>query len=232
MRKPMRVSSSTATASNASSLAGLGHAPVDLRLRAHLADPVAEADHAVEPDVGELVQVFRASPGDVDPARPHHAHGAGVQWLGSAAGARRLDRPAGQVLAQRFGHLRAGAVAGAQEQDPCGDRACRRVRSRGPDAARRPRSPALRDSARGRARSSCRGRRRCSAGPSRAHRRGAGAGGRRPGSGVPRRARTTRRRGDRSAPARSAAANAVDARRAAETAAACSSRSGQYINCV
>ena len=65
------------------------------------------------------LEVLRALPGQVDAVLvSHHPHGVGVQRLGVAAGAVRLDPSAGAGPGQRFGHLGAGAVARAQEQHP------------------------------------------------------------------------------------------------------------------
>jgi hypothetical protein len=59
---------------------------------ADLAHAVTEADDVVEALVGELTQVLGATPGDVDAALAHHLNRAGMQRLGMAAGARRIDR--------------------------------------------------------------------------------------------------------------------------------------------
>ena len=65
------------------------------------------------------LEVLRALTGQVDAVLvPHHPHRVGVQRLGVAAGAVGLDQPTGASPGQRLGHLRAGAVAGAQEQHP------------------------------------------------------------------------------------------------------------------
>ena len=103
---------------------GVGDAPVDGlgvagELGADLAHPIAQADHPIEPLLGEHAQVLRAVPGQIDAVLvPHHPHGVGVQGLGVAAGAVGLDQSAGAGPGQGLGHLRAGAVAGAQEQHP------------------------------------------------------------------------------------------------------------------
>src|SRR4051812_11240312 len=85
-------------------------------LAADLAPAVPEADHVVEALARELVEVLGAPRRDVDAALAHHAHGVGVERLGAAARARRADGAAREVCAERLGHLRARAVAGAQEQ--------------------------------------------------------------------------------------------------------------------
>ena len=70
--------------------------------------------------------MLRALPGDVDSVLvSHHPHRVGVQRLGVAACAVRLDPSTGARPGQSFGHLGAGAVARAQEQHPC-DRRSRR----------------------------------------------------------------------------------------------------------
>ena len=64
-------------------------------------------------------QVLRPLSGQVDAVLvAHHPHGVGVQGLGVAAGAVRLDQPTGADPGQRLGHLGTGAVARAQEQHP------------------------------------------------------------------------------------------------------------------
>ena len=64
------------------------------------------------------------------PPRAHDPHGVRVQGLRVAPGAERLDRPAADLLGQRLGHLRARAVARAQEEQasglPARSRAARR----------------------------------------------------------------------------------------------------------
>jgi hypothetical protein len=106
-------------------------APVDLfgragELGADLADAIAEADHVVEALAAELVEMLGSAAGEVDPALAHHAHRVRVQRLRLAAGAQRLDLAPAQALDERFGDLRAGAVAGAEEEDA--RRACTTAR--------------------------------------------------------------------------------------------------------
>src|SRR4051812_33156236 len=98
-------------------------APVDLlgaagELGADLAYAVAQADHVVEALGRELVEVLGSAPGQVDAAVAHHSHGVGVQRLWVAARARRAHGAAGELLGEGLGHLRARAVARAQEQHP------------------------------------------------------------------------------------------------------------------
>ena len=85
------------------------------------ADAIAQADHVVEALPGEPAQALGTSPGDVDATRAHHTDRVGMQRLRVAPGAHGLDRATGEVLAERLGHLRARAVARAQEEH-AGDR--------------------------------------------------------------------------------------------------------------
>ena len=199
----MRVSSSVGGAlerrvglpSVSPSRAGSRDAPVDQpraarELGADLAHAVAEADHVVEALAGELARgAWSAGPRCRCRARASRA----PRW-GAAAwgGCRRwpLDRAAGQLLDQRLGHLRARAVAGAQEQHPraragrgaAGPRSMSAGPAAGRDAARR-RVAASNSPQRARSRRSrCRGRRPSCAAPTPGRGPAAGPGGRRPGS--------------------------------------------------
>ena len=88
-------------------------------LGAHLAHPVAQADHPVEVLVREHVEVLRLVTGQVDAVLvSHHPNRVGMQWPWIAPGAVRLDEPSGSNPRQRLGHLGSSAVAGAQEQHP------------------------------------------------------------------------------------------------------------------
>ena len=69
-------------------------------------------------DPGELPQVLGGVGGDVDAPLGHHPHGVGVERLGVAPCAARVDGVPGALDEQRLGDLRPGAVAGAEEQDP------------------------------------------------------------------------------------------------------------------
>src|ERR687885_2413163 len=94
----------------------VGDAPVDElgvagELGADLAHAVAEADHVVELFLGELTQVLGAPTAELDAALAHHPHGVRVQRLEMASGAAGLDRAAAELLDDRLGDLRAGAVA-------------------------------------------------------------------------------------------------------------------------
>ena len=200
----MRVRSSAAVRSNAgrvsSSLPGSragrgcssGSAADRPGTRADLAHAIAEADDVVEPLPGELAQVLGAPP--ASRAR-HHPDGVGMQRLGPAAALAASHGAAGQPLAERLGHLRARAVARAQEQD-ARERGARARSRRRPGCSAAPAldsSSPQRASSRG---SRSRGRRRRCGASRRGRRRAAGAGGTRPGSGAGppgRRARSTRR---------------------------------------
>ena len=174
----------------------VGDAPVD-RLRragelgADLAHAVAQADDVVE----ALRRRTRSRCLERRPARSmprsritRTAFGcSGLGWL-PALHAR--TAPSGQLLGQRLGHLRARAVAGAQEQHarrpgraaarPRGATAERQAGvQRGAGAGEQ--LAAARQVER---RSRCRGRRRGCGAPRPARRRAAGAGGRRRGSGA------------------------------------------------
>jgi hypothetical protein len=85
---------------------------------ADLAHAVAEADRVVEALIAELAQVLGAPAAEVDAALPHHPHGVGVKRLGMATGALSLDGVARELLDERLGDLRPGAVARAEEQHP------------------------------------------------------------------------------------------------------------------
>ena len=104
----MRVSSSAAVRSNAGyeRTVGrtlerrVGNAPVDelgsgRERRAHLANPVAQRDHGVEPLGDELVEVLGAVRADVDSTLPQDADRVGMQRLrdGSRRSPRRSPRP-------------------------------------------------------------------------------------------------------------------------------------------
>src|SRR5262245_27160521 len=81
-----------------------------------LSNAIAQRDHHVEALRNELVEVLGAVGADVDPALSHDPYGIGVQRLGMTTGARCGDRAARTLFEDRLGHLRAGAVACAQEQ--------------------------------------------------------------------------------------------------------------------
>jgi hypothetical protein len=90
-------------------------------LRTDLANAVAQGDHVIEVLVSEHAQVRRRAAAYVDASFAHHPDGVRVQRLGVAARAGGGHRPAGQVLKEGLGHLRPGAVPGAQGQHagPC-----------------------------------------------------------------------------------------------------------------
>ena len=73
--------------------------------------PVAQADHPIEPLLGEHAQVLRALPRQVDPALlVHHPHCVWMQGLPGRCQRVRLDESLGAGTGKRFGHLRPGAV--------------------------------------------------------------------------------------------------------------------------
>ena len=78
---------------------------------------VADGDHVVELDVGQLVDVLRALARDVDARLGHDLHGVADSAVGRDAGRVGLDHVALQVPRPAFGHLAAAGVAGAEEQD-------------------------------------------------------------------------------------------------------------------
>ena len=164
---------------------------------------------------------------DVDPVRAKDADGVGMQRLRMAAGADRLDRPGRHALEQRFCDLGPRAVARAQEQHPRSatrapsswTRRRRGLRGAARGAAHRLRSAEPRGRRRGRWRSSCRGGPPSCGARSRAHLRGADAGGTTPSSAARRPASSTPARSDRSARALATTATAAGATPAARTAA-------------
>ena len=197
-------------------------------LGADLADAVAQGDHPVEALAGELVQVLRAPPGDVDPrARASRA----PRWDAAAWGGCRRCAP----RSRRRPRCSASASAICERALLPVQRNSTRVRRRrlaarptgarhepqaGMQRATRP-PPAARRSGRGRARSRCRGRRpSCAGAETRRCRRAAGRGGRRRGSAAARRARSARRPAGRCAPAHRAAASEQGGQQASETSAA------------
>lgn len=89
------------------------------KFRAHLTDPVAQADHVVEPLPGGRLHLNRPVAGDVDAvAVAHDRDRVRVYRLRPDSRAcRRHPRPC-PVPQQPLRHRRAAAVAGAHEQDP------------------------------------------------------------------------------------------------------------------
>ena len=142
----MRVSSSAAVRSKAgrpsSSAPGRGRSSGSPRrageLGTDLAHALAEADDVVEPLVGELAEVLGSAARELDPRRTTRtASGcSGLGWLPAPAA---RTAPLGQVLGQRLGHLRAGAVAVHRNSTrACADRpAVRAHRRRQPRMQRR-----------------------------------------------------------------------------------------------
>jgi hypothetical protein len=84
--------------------------------RADLAHLVAQRDDSVEPVAGEAGERLRGTVGDVDAAFRHDPHRVRVQRLGVAPRATGVDSARGSVFDEGFGDLRAGAVAGAEEE--------------------------------------------------------------------------------------------------------------------
>ena len=119
--------------------------------RADLPDPVADGDHAVEALIEELVEVLGPPARQVDAVGLHHPHRVRMQASRLAAGAERLHAAVGEVLEQGLGHLRTGAVLGAEEEDPSRTTPPGTRGDLGADAARgaapRRRRPAARRSA-------------------------------------------------------------------------------------
>jgi Bacterial regulatory proteins, gntR family len=90
-------------------------------LRAGLAGLVAQADHVVEPLVGDRFHGHGLVPADVDAvAVAHHDYRVRVQGLGADAGAGSLGPRPCPVPQQRLGHRRAATVPAAHEQHPPG----------------------------------------------------------------------------------------------------------------
>ena len=96
----------------ARSLAGKIRAPLGARFVAHR-HHVIELRAALE----HLVGGFRGVAGDVDAGLLHHLHHDGVELAGLDASALRFERAAAELVDERFGHLAAGAVVDADEQD-------------------------------------------------------------------------------------------------------------------
>src|SRR5436190_13911773 len=99
----------------------VGNAPVNFllgtrKLRADLADAIAERDDAVEAAVGEFGQALRTSARDVDPALAHDADGVRMERLRIAARARRCHSTAGKLLTKRLGDLRPRTVPRTQKE--------------------------------------------------------------------------------------------------------------------
>src|SRR3954452_6572928 len=101
----------------------VGDAPVDeprlvAEAGADLADLVTEADHVVEPAVGQRAQMPWMVLGDVDAVLlTQDSHGGGVDvWPGPAAGAGCPDPACGLVAQERLRHRGARAVARTGEQ--------------------------------------------------------------------------------------------------------------------
>ena len=87
---------------------------------------------------GEAGERLRRATGDVDTALGHDPHRVRVQRLRVAARAAGLDGARRSVFDERFGDLGAGAVAGAQEQQPRPCAAAARRRRGGAGASDEP----------------------------------------------------------------------------------------------
>ena len=101
----------------------VGDAPVGERrvfreLGAHLADPVAQRDDAVEPHPGEPTQVLGRSPEMSMPRSAMTRTALGWSTFGWLPALRASTVWLDSSPSERLRDLRAGAVAGAQEQDP------------------------------------------------------------------------------------------------------------------
>ncbi len=130
-RKLIRVSSSAATCRNdrvgllvgAAGGRRVGDAPVDVagmagELRAHLAHPVAQRDHLVEGSAANTLEVPGRCAAMSIPASRITRTALGCSGLGRLPALRACTRPPEGVRASASRHLRPGAVAGAQEQQP------------------------------------------------------------------------------------------------------------------
>ena len=94
---------------------GLGPAG---KFGAHLANPVAQADHPIETLAGELAEVLGRVVRQVEAIFvAHHAQRVGMQRLGMAPGAVGFDGATRAGFGQRLRHRRSRAVAGAEKQD-------------------------------------------------------------------------------------------------------------------
>ena len=192
------------------------------KFRAHLADPVAQADHVVEPLPGERAHGAWLTAADVDAVLQHHPDRVGVQRLRVAARAGRLIASPASCSANASAIWeRALFPVHKNSTRTRGPELSRRGlgRAAGPGAAPPRRRPAVRRSAPGRPCSRRHGGQRRCAGSTPARRPGARPGGRRPGSAAGRAGLSARGPAGRCAPVRSAAASAAGARPAARTPA-------------
>src|SRR5579871_3579625 len=94
---------------------------VDGEDRADLAHAITHRDNGVKMLVTKLVEVLGMRPPHLDAEVLHRTLGQGMNpfcWITS--GALGFDVTMAQLPEQRFGHLRTGAVMGAEKQDPQG----------------------------------------------------------------------------------------------------------------
>jgi len=84
---------------------------------AGLAGMVADGDDRIEGDVAQLVKVFRAVAGDIDPGLGHDLDGDWVETMNFDPGGPDFDPVALEGPGPAFGHLAAAGVAGAEKED-------------------------------------------------------------------------------------------------------------------
>ena len=192
--------------------------------RADLADAVAQGDHRVEALRANSSRCLVRFALMSMPRLAQHPDRVRDAAASGAAGAAQRRSSARHLLEQRLGDLRAGAVAGAQEQHPS-TATGRRSADRAAPSARAERG--MQRTARGLERLAAGDEvdrvvavatvRRAAAGATPGRRRGAGAGGTTPGSAARRPAPSVPTRPDRCARAPAATASEADATPAART---------------
>jgi hypothetical protein len=87
------------------------------KIRTALAGVVADGDDIVEPLLHEAVDGLGLLGPDVDARLRHDLDGQGVEHARLRARARGLDGAAREVAQEPLGHLTAGGVVGADEED-------------------------------------------------------------------------------------------------------------------
>src|ERR1035437_3193379 len=85
--------------------------------RADFVGVVADGDDVIELLTQEFVDGLGAMAGDVDAELLHDGDGFGAHFRGLRAGGKDIKATARFVTPQAFGHLAAGGVTGAQNQD-------------------------------------------------------------------------------------------------------------------